>query len=134
MGRGRLVTFRRLMCALAAAWPRTSREARSYSPSGSCLPTTYSLNSLFRWILLRRIAIEVPRPYSVAMKSLEEMIRDLPPDAQRKVEDFVKELAKSTTGAPKRKLDQRWAGALKRYRDQYTSLQLQRKALEWRGD
>jgi len=81
-----------------------------------------------------RIAIEVARPYSVAMKSLEEMIRDLPPDAQRKVEDFVKELAKSTTGAPKRKLDQRWAGALKRYRDQYTSLQLQRKALEWRGD
>jgi hypothetical protein len=29
------------------------------------------------------------------MKTLEEMIRDLPPDAQRKVEDFVKELAKS---------------------------------------
>jgi len=68
------------------------------------------------------------------MKSLEEMIRDLPPDAQRKVEDFVKELVKSTTPAPKRKLGQRWAGALKRYRDQYTSLQLQRKALEWRGD
>ena len=80
------------------------------------------------------IAIEVRAAYPVAMKTLEEMIRDLPPDAQRKVEDFVKELAKSTMPAPKRKLDQRWAGALKRYRDQYTSLQLQRKALEWRGD
>jgi Protein of unknown function (DUF2281) len=134
MGRSCPVTFRRLACALAAAWPRTSRVARSYSPSGSCLPTTYSLNTLFRLILRPRIAIEVARPYSVAMKSLEEMIRDLPPDAQRKVEDFVKELAKSTPPTPKRKLDQRWAGALKRYRDQYTSLQLQRKALEWRGD
>jgi hypothetical protein len=80
------------------------------------------------------IAIAVRAAYSVAMKSLEEMIRDLPPEAQRKVEDFVKELAKSAASAPKRKLDQRWAGALKRYRDQYTSLQLQRKALEWRGD
>jgi hypothetical protein len=82
----------------------------------------------------RRIAIAMRGAYPVAMKSLEEMIRDLPPDAQRKVEDFVKELAKSSAPAPKRKLDQRWAGALKRYRDQYTSLQLQRKALEWRGD
>ena len=80
------------------------------------------------------IAIAARAPYPAAMKTLEEMIRDLPPDAQRKVEDFVKELAKSTKPAPKRKLDQRWAGALKRYRDQYTSLQLQRKALEWRGD
>ena len=66
----------------------------------------------------RRIAIAVRAAYPVAMKSLEEMIRDLPPDAQRKVEDFVKELAKSSAPAPKRKLDQRWAGALKRYRDQ----------------
>jgi hypothetical protein len=54
------------------------------------------------------------------------------PDAQRKVVDFVKELARSMM--PTRKLDQRWASALKRYRDQYTSLQWQRKALEWRGD
>jgi len=72
--------------------------------------------------------------YAVRMKSLEEMIRDLSPEAQRKVADFVRQLAESTKPAPKRKLDQRWAGALKRYRDQYTSLQLQQKALEWRGD
>ena len=68
------------------------------------------------------------------MKTLEEMIRDLSPDAQRQVAEFVRQLAESAKSAPKRKLDQRWAGALKKYRDQYTSLQLQRKALEWRGD
>jgi len=31
-------------------------------------------------------------------------------------------------------LRQDWAGALKEYRDQYTALDLQKKALEWRGD
>ena len=68
------------------------------------------------------------------VRTLEEMIRDLSPDAQRQVADLVRRLAKPTDSRPGRKLDQRWAGALKRYRDQYTSLQLQQKALEWRGD
>jgi hypothetical protein len=68
------------------------------------------------------------------VKTLEEMIRDLSPDAQRQVADLVRRLAESSKAGPKRNLDQRWAGALKRYRDQYTSLQLQKKALEWRGD
>jgi RNA polymerase sigma factor (sigma-70 family) len=45
--------------------------------------------------------------------------------------------SKTTRGsAPKssRKLKQNWAGGLGDYREQYTSLQLQKKALEWRGD
>ena len=33
-----------------------------------------------------------------------------------------------------RELRQDWAGALKDYKDKYTSLELQKKALEWRGD
>ena len=33
----------------------------------------------------------------------------------------------------KTKLSQNWANALSEYRDQYTSLELQKKALEWRG-
>ena len=72
----------------------------------------------------------------ILMKRLEEMIRELSPDAQRQVEDFIKRLteSESTSPMPKRKLDQRWAGALRQYRDRYTSLQLQQKALEWRGD
>ena len=31
-----------------------------------------------------------------------------------------------------RKLRQDWAGGLRDYRDQYTALELQRKALDWR--
>ena len=131
-----------MLCDFPTAWPRTGRGLPAHFPRGNKplplrqLPSDYlQLEHRFSpdfdaaWI-----AIAVRAAYSVAMKSLEEMIRDLPPDAQQKVEAFVKELAKSTAPAPKRKLDQRWAGALKRYRDQYTSLQLQRKALEWRGD
>jgi len=72
--------------------------------------------------------------YSVAMKSLEEMIRELSPDAQRQVADLVRRLAERKEPTRERRLKQRWAGALKKYRDQYTSIQLQRKALEWRGD
>ena len=34
----------------------------------------------------------------------------------------------------KTRLSQNWAGALSDYRSQYTSLELQKKALEWRGD
>jgi hypothetical protein len=34
----------------------------------------------------------------------------------------------------KTKLSQKWANALSDYRDKYTSLELQKKALEWRGD
>jgi len=62
------------------------------------------------------------------------MIRDLSPEARRQVIDFIRQLGYSTESSPKRKLTQQWAGALKRYRDRYTSLELQQKALEWRGD
>jgi len=68
------------------------------------------------------------------MKTLEDMIRELPPEAQRQVADYVRRLSESIKSMPKRKLDQHWAGALRRYRSQYTSLQLQQKVLEWRGD
>ena len=33
-----------------------------------------------------------------------------------------------------KKLSQNWANALSGYRNQYTSLELQKKALDWRGD
>lgn len=35
---------------------------------------------------------------------------------------------------PAKPLRQDWAGALREYRDQYTAVDLQKKALEWRGD
>jgi RNA polymerase sigma factor (sigma-70 family) len=44
------------------------------------------------------------------------------------------EITRRSSSKSARKLKQNWAGGLSDYREQYTSLQLQKKALEWRGD
>jgi len=68
------------------------------------------------------------------MKSLEEMIRQLTPELQQEVADFVEFLLEKRARKRGKPLRQDWAGALREYRDQYTALDLQKKALEWRGD
>jgi len=70
------------------------------------------------------------------MKTLEEKIRELPPELRQEVEDFVEFLwEKRVRGVHGgKKLRQDWAGALSEYRERYTSLELQKKALEWRED
>ncbi len=68
------------------------------------------------------------------MKSLEELIKELPPQLQNEVREYAQYLV-DTKVRPKRKyLRMDWAGGLKEFRGQYTSLELQKKALEWRGD
>jgi hypothetical protein len=67
-------------------------------------------------------------------KALKELIKELPPDLHREVRDFVEFLLERRARKNGRMLRQGWAGALRDYRDQYTSLELQKKALEWRGD
>lgn len=66
-------------------------------------------------------------------KTLERAIRELPPELQREVEEFVQTLAKRRTGGKRRYAKQDWGGALEHLRDEYTSLELQKKALEWRA-
>ena len=68
------------------------------------------------------------------MRTLEELIKELPPELQKEVHDFVQFLLERRMRKHGRTLRQDWAGALRDYRDQYTSLELQKKALEWRGD
>lgn len=68
------------------------------------------------------------------MKSLEELIKELPPQLQNEVREYAQYLV-DTKVKPKRKyLRMDWAGGLREYRDQFTSLQLQKKSLEWWGD
>jgi len=50
------------------------------------------------------------------------------------VRDFVEFLLSKRSRQVTYGLKQNWAGALHEYREQYTSLELQQKALEWRGD
>lgn len=68
------------------------------------------------------------------MEAVEEKIKKLPPDLKKEVEDFVDFLLQKVKKKTRRKLKLDWAGGLKEYRDKYTSLELQKKILEWWGD
>lgn len=65
-------------------------------------------------------------------RTLPELVRELPPDAQEIVRDLVEFLLAQPkkTG---RTLRQDWAGALRAYRGQYTSVDLQHRASDWRA-
>jgi len=63
-----------------------------------------------------------------------EMVKVLPPELQYEVEDFVQFLLEKQTRKPEGKFKFDWEGALEDLRDQYTSVELQHKALEWWGD
>ena len=65
-------------------------------------------------------------------EDIVERVRYLSEDKQIKVLMFIEELAVEQNDTPKRVLRQDWAGALSEYKDKYTSLELQKKALEWR--
>ena len=68
------------------------------------------------------------------MKTIEDLIKKLPDELKQEVVDFIEYLLQKRAPKSHRKLSQNWAGALKEYRQQYTSLELQKKSLEWRGD
>ena len=68
------------------------------------------------------------------MKTLEELIKELPPELQQEVGDFVQFLLEKQVKKPKGKFKFNWEGALQDLRDQYTSVELQHKVLEWWGD
>jgi hypothetical protein len=63
---------------------------------------------------------------------IEELIRDLPPELHREVEDFVEFLLEKRVKRPRVKPNFNWAGALKDLRNQYTSVELQHQISEWR--
>ena len=65
-------------------------------------------------------------------KTLEELVRELPPDVEQEVRDFVEFVLQRRTKKPLGKPNFEWAGALKDMRDQYTSVELQHKLPDWR--
>jgi hypothetical protein len=67
-------------------------------------------------------------------QGLEELIRELPPELLQEVYDFARFLLDTKVRRKQNKLRLSWAGALREFRDQFTSLGLQKKALEWWGD
>ncbi len=59
---------------------------------------------------------------------------ELPPSLKQEVEDFMEFVKRKRLPATNRKPRLDWAGSMKDLRDKYTSLELQKKSLEWWGD
>ena len=66
------------------------------------------------------------------MNSAERKLKSLPPDLRAEVEDFIDFLLTKKAVHKKKKLSLNWMGGLKKYRDRYTSLELQEMASKWR--
>lgn len=64
-------------------------------------------------------------------QTLEERIRQLPSDLQQEVADFIDFLIERRR-RQKQPPTFSWAGALEDMREQYSSVDLQHKAAEWR--
>jgi len=59
---------------------------------------------------------------------IEEKIKNLPPDLQKEVDKFIDSLIRNKKKEPSFS----WVGALREYKNMFTSVELQKKALEWR--
>ncbi|MDF0592364.1 DUF2281 domain-containing protein [Methanotrichaceae archaeon M04Ac] len=68
------------------------------------------------------------------MESIEELMEKLPPDLQQEVKDFARFLVEKKAKPRRKKLRLTWAGGLREFRNQYSSLDIQKKSLEWWGD
>ncbi len=58
----------------------------------------------------------------------------LPPDLQQEVKDFARFLVEKKAKPKRKKLRLSWAGGLREFRDEYSSLDIQKRSLEWWGD
>ena len=67
------------------------------------------------------------------MKSLEEKIKELPPELQQEVEDFVDSLTERQERRVRSQLKLDWRGSLRDLRDQYTSVELQHEIFRMKG-
>ena len=60
-----------------------------------------------------------------------EKIWELPPELQEEVIHFIDFLRTKKNSKRKKKPNLEWVGGLKAYRDQFTALELQKKASDW---
>ena len=63
---------------------------------------------------------------------IQQKLEQLPPDLREEVINFIDFLLTKKVSSRKKKPQLDWIGGLKECRDQYTSLELQKKALDWR--
>ncbi|MCU0286531.1 MAG: DUF2281 domain-containing protein [Acidobacteria bacterium] len=69
----------------------------------------------------------------LTIESVEIKLRKLPRDLKNKEEDYIDYLLEKRRKKNSRKPKLDWIGGLREFKDQYTSLELQKKANEWRS-
>jgi hypothetical protein len=73
-----------------------------------------------------------PTPAIEYAEAIERAVRLLPPEIQDQVREFIESLlAQQNKLTEYRKPTLSWRGALQDLKEQYTSVELQHKALEW---
>ncbi len=65
------------------------------------------------------------------MTGLEELIKELPPELHQEAEDYISFLIEKRARRPKGDLKLDWIGALEDMSNQYSSVELQHKILDW---
>ncbi|MCK9441077.1 MAG: DUF2281 domain-containing protein [Methanothrix sp.] len=68
------------------------------------------------------------------MTGLEELIRELSPELHQEAEDYISFLIEKRARKPKCDLKLDWIGALQDKSDQYSSVELQHRILDWWDD
>lgn len=65
------------------------------------------------------------------MRNFIDLFQTLPKNLQAEVVDFIEFLDKKNAQKSKSGFTFAWAGALKSYKDQYSSVELQKQAMKW---
>ena len=65
------------------------------------------------------------------MKSLDDKIRELPPQLQQEVESFIQSLSERAKAKETVQPRLDWRGALQELSGEYSSVDLQHQALDW---
>lgn len=73
---------------------------------------------------------------NIVAMTLEELVRELPPELRSELKDYAEFLYTKYQIASKkeRRLRQDWANALEDTKRNLSAVDLQHKALEWRGE
>jgi hypothetical protein len=68
------------------------------------------------------------------MEQIRELMAKLSTQHQQEVLDFAQYLAEKKSKPKRKKLRFDWAGGLAEFKENYTSLELQKKSQDWWGD
>ena len=69
----------------------------------------------------------------LTIDAVEPVIRKMPPDLQRKALKYIELLAREKRKVQPGSMTFSWAGSCADLKDRYTSVQLQKKILDWWG-